>query len=74
MSGKPVSDHPERTFATQTLALRSSVREVNDKFGLTPLHDRLGGQLGLFSGGETAELLPDIPRTTQSSKLSSGTT
>jgi hypothetical protein len=30
------------------------------KFGLARLRDRLGGQLGFFSGGEMAELLPDI--------------
>jgi hypothetical protein len=48
---------------------------VDDEFGLALLRDRLRNQFGGFSGRVVAEFLPNVgARTTQSSKLSSGTT
>jgi hypothetical protein len=33
---------------------------VNDEFAVARSRERLGGQLGLFSGGEVPELLPNV--------------
>jgi hypothetical protein len=51
-----------------------SVREADNEFGLALLRDRLRDPFGGFSAGVLAEFLRMSARTTQSSKLSSGTT
>ena len=57
----------------ETLAAHSSVGKVNDQFRLAFPRERLGGELSFLPGGEVPKLLPMLPRTIQSSKLSSGT-
>jgi hypothetical protein len=47
---------------------------VNNELVAALSRDRLDDQFGGFSGGIVAELVPMSLRTTQSSKLSSGTT
>lgn len=51
-----------------------SVREVDDEFDPAFLRDRLRDPFGGCSGGVVAEFRANAGRTTQSSKLSSGTT
>ena len=74
---RPIRSSPEefgRPALFKTLAARSSVGKVNDEVGLALARDFLGDQFGGFSGGVVSELLPNVAATTQSSKLSSGTT
>ena len=73
---RPIRSSPEefgRPALFKTLAARSSVG-MNDEVGLALARDFLGDQFGGFSGGVVSELLPNVAATTQSSKLSSGTT
>src|SRR6266550_8860939 len=51
------SGHPPRC---KTLAAHSSVGQVNDELIATLSRDRLGDQLGGFSGSVVAELVPVV--------------
>jgi hypothetical protein len=51
------SCHPSLFIA---LACRSSIRQVNDEFGLALLRDRLGNLFGVFPGGVMAKLVPNL--------------
>ena len=70
------ADHLEQSGGPspfKTLAAHSSVGKVNDQFRLAFPRERLGGELSFLPDGEVPKLLPMLPRTIQSSKLSSGT-